>query len=392
MGISDKTLVVLAVILFFGLIVPQFFRRLKLPFVSSLILLGAVMGPNGFNYVQPDETMNMLGFLGAAFYMMLSGFEVESLHLRDSKKGFWMLLLVNSVIPFLVGMGITWLFDYSWPTVFFMGTVFISSSIMVVFSNVRNLNLDGTDLGNTTKSLAVLQDVISLLLIFMAFKYIEPHQRFPLPILLGLLISSVVILRMFLPEIVTYFFQRFESRSERHEAKSRLVIAVLLLVIVLYSALDVHPVIAAFLVGFTLSEMPNVNEVRQKLDTIGNSLFVPIFLFIIGVDINLKILLSLTTKNYLLLALVAGALLAKYFSGLLGARVAGYAKAEGHLIAVSSTVKLTVTLSAAYAALTLEIIDRELYTAIVLVSLLGLILNPPLMSLMSQRLKPETES
>ncbi len=387
MEISGNTLLVLAAILFFGLIVPNFFRKVELPLATSLILLGSLLGPYGLNYVQPDETMDLFGFLGAAFYMMLSGFEVEVPHFTRSIQRFWLLFLSSTLIPFAVGTGIAWLFNYSLTTSFFMGAVFVSSSILTVFSSVKALGIGEGPLGRTIKSLAVAQDFTGLLLIFLIFKYIEPHQRFSLPILLGLLLSSVVILRMFLPEVVRYFFHRFERRKEGHEAESRLVIALLLVVIVLYSALDVHPVIAAFLVGFTLTEVPHSDALHDKLHTIGHTLFIPIFLFVIGVGINLKVLTSLTSGDFLFPVLLGGAFLSKYISTHLGARFSGFSARESVFLGISSTAKLTVTLSAAYAALSIGLINNRLYTVVVLVSVVSILVSPALLALSLKKWK-----
>lgn len=385
--ISGNTLLVLAAILFFGLIIPQFFKRFKLSFATSLIILGFIAGPNGLDYVQPDDTMEIFGFLGATFLMLLAGFEAKTLHIKDAGKTLWWLAGMNAILPLVTGTAIAKFFGYSWETALFMGVVFISSSIMMVFANVKDFDLGKTKLGKTLKSLVVLQDLTSSLFIFVLFKYIDPHQRFPLPILLGLLISSVVILRMFLPEVVSYFFERFEKNKDEYESRIRLVLAALFIVLLLYSALDVHPIIAAFLVGFTLSDIPHSAPVKDKLFTIGYSIFIPIYLFVVGVKLDLAILTQPTIANYLIITVVMGLLLSKSVSGFLGGLIAKFARWEAAVIGISSTTKLTVTVSSAYVALTLDLIDSNLYTAIILMTIITTILNPVLMALIIRKHK-----
>lgn len=385
MDLSKNTLFVLAAIFFFGLIVPQFFKKLKLSFVASLIIIGSVFGPYGLNYVQPDDTMNTFGFLGATFLMLLAGFESETLHIRKAGKRFWILAGFNMIIPFIAGTAIVKLFGYGWETSLFMGILFISSSIMIVFSNVKNLDLGHAKLGHTLKSLVVVQDLSSALLIFLVFKNFEPHSRFSLPILLGLLIASVIILRMFLPEVVSFFFQRFEKVHEDYEDKLRLVLALLFVVVLIYSAMDVHPVIAAFLVGFTLSEVPNSTSVKNKLNTIGYAIFIPVYLFIIGIDLDMTIMTQLSFRNYLLISLVAGLLLSKSVSGYIGGKLAKFSNRESLIIGVSSTTKLTVTISSAYAALSLGLIDNNLYAATIILSVITTIFNPVIMSFIMKK-------
>jgi Kef-type K+ transport system membrane component KefB len=387
MVFSERTLLVLAVILFFGLIIPQFFRRFQFPFSTSLIIVGSIMGPYGLNYVTPDETMKIFGFLGATFLMLLAGFEAQTLPIRRLGKAIYRLSAWSAVLPFSAGVGIALLFDYSWQTALFIGTLFISSSILLVFSEVSYLQLKETRLGNTMESLATIQDLGSALLLFVLFKYFEPHSRFPLPILLGLLLSSVIILRMFLPEVVLFFFERFERTRDEYESKLRLVIALLFFVILIYAALDVEPIIAAFLVGFSLSEIPESASVKEKIRSFGYGFFIPIYLFIVGVEIDLGILLSLDFRNVLLMSLVAAALISKLLGGLLGARGAGFSRKEALLIGVVSTQKLTVVLSAAYVGLQLAIIDNALFTGVVIVVVLGALAGPLLSAFIRKRME-----
>ena len=59
-----STLIILLLILVLGLLVPELFRKLKIPFVTALILIGTVLGPHGFDYVQSNEILEVFGFLG----------------------------------------------------------------------------------------------------------------------------------------------------------------------------------------------------------------------------------------------------------------------------------------------------------------------------------------
>lgn len=380
MVVPEQTLWILSIVLFFGLVVPQLFRKIQLPFTSAIILVGALMGPNGLGYIKPDHTLETFGFLGAAFHMLLAGFEAETLHIRSLDKKFWLLSFINAFIPFMAGTFILKASGYNWSSSLFMGIVFISSSILMVFSMVKNAKIENTKLGKTAKSLVVVQDVVSSILIFLVFKYVSPHERFPLPILLGLIISSVVILRMLLPEIIHFFFNRFQKVKERNEAQARLVIAVLFIILLLYSSLDVHPIIGAFLVGFVLSEMPQSEKVQEKLKTIGYALFIPIYLFIIGINMNPLEIFESGHKTGLLITLVASIISTKFMSGFVGAKLMGFQTKESIALGISSSSKLTVTVTTALIALTIGLIDNIIYSALILSTIITTFLSPALMS------------
>lgn len=384
MRFSENTLLVLGVIFFFGLIIPQFFKRLHLPFATSLIILGAIMGPFGIGYVEIDETMRIFGFLGATFLMLLAGFETETLQIRQSGRAMMIQGLFSVIIPFVTGLIITRLFGYAWPTAIFVGILFISSSILLTFSHVRSLKLQDTHLGYSIESIVVIQDLTSAFLFFLVFKYLDPHQRFPLPILLGLLVASVIILRMFIPEIIRFFFKKFERFGDEYESKTRLLLALLFFIIIIYSMLDIEPIIAAFLVGFILSEIPETEAANEKIGALGYAFFIPIYFFIVGLEFNWSLIFRFDISNYLVMAIVAGAFFSKLIAGLISGKIGQFSYRESFLLGIITTNKLTIAISAAYVGLQFNIIDAGLYTGIVTVAILGTVLTP----LLTLLLKP----
>jgi len=382
-------LALLGVVLFFGLLLPQLLRPLHLPFATSLILAGSLLGPHGLGYVAPDESLVLFGFLGATFQMLLAGSEARTLGIDLRERRMARFVLLNGAVPAALGVAIARVFDQGWTASFFVGIVFFSSSIMLVFGMVGAFGIARSEAGRLLKGVVVIEDLGASMLAFLLFQTLRPHHRFPLPILAGLLLSSVAILRMFLPEVVAFFFRRFEERGqEEPEARLRLVVALLLLVIFGYAALDVHPVIAAFLVGFTLAEIPETPELRGRLESLGYGLFIPVFLFMVGIETDLRVLGRFDPSNALAPSILIGAIGSKLAGGFAGAKWAGLSTADSVLVSVSSTAKLAVPLSATYAARDLGILDPELFSSIVIVSVATSMLAPAFLSLLARRAKP----
>ena len=129
MATLESTLFVVLLILSFGLIVPELFKKLKIPFVTSLVLIGSILGPYGMNYIQSNEVISFLGFLGMTFLMLMAGLETEIGKIKKLRKKIIIMAAFNGLIPFAVGVFITQLFGYSWLTSIVVGTIFISSSV-----------------------------------------------------------------------------------------------------------------------------------------------------------------------------------------------------------------------------------------------------------------------
>jgi len=110
MPLVDNTLFVLAIVLFFGLVVPEFFKKFQLPFATSLVILGSILGKNGFNYIEINASIELFGFLGAAFLMLMAGLEAKTEHLTNLKEKIISMSVLNSVLPFITGFFIAYFF------------------------------------------------------------------------------------------------------------------------------------------------------------------------------------------------------------------------------------------------------------------------------------------
>ena len=385
MALIDGTLIVLAVVLFFGLVVPEFFRKFQLPFATSLIIVGSVLGPYGLKYVQLNESLNMFGFLGAAFLLLLAGFDVKNIHFTTPLTSLFEMTFFNSVIPFMTGVVIVLGMGYPWQAAIFTGLIFIASAPTLIISTIKMLGLERTKIGQAAESISIFEDFISLFLLTLLFKESSLASRFSTPIYLGLLISSVIILKMFLPEITRYFFKIEGDKNNDDELEVRTIISLLLIVLIIYAGLGIHPIIASFLVGFTLAELKKSEVLKNKLHIMGYGIFVPTFFFIVGMDIDLKAVLQLNLSNILMILILSGLFLSKFISGFLSSKLVGFSDVEGAIFGSLSMSKLTTALSLTFAAVSFGMIDNRLMTSIVVMAVVSTIVAPAMAAFFSKR-------
>lgn len=377
MQLADHSLALLGAVLLVGLLIPTFLERFRVPFVSALVLVGSLLGPHGFDLLRPDATLTVFAFMGATFQMLLAGFEARGLDLRLIDRKNTIIFACNGLLPALVGGGLGWYLGYSWHGALLTAAIFMSSSVVLVFSFVRHFNLDVEEVGRRLEASAVLQDLGATLLAFFLLKNLTPHERFPLPILVGLVFSSVLALRMFVPEVVAFAFSRFHREGQAAiEQRVRFVLALMLLVLFMYSVLDVPPIVAAFLVGFSLASIDHSEVLSDRLHLIGYALFIPVFYISVGLETDLHSLFTVAPSNFIVAVLVLTAIASKVFGGFTGGVLAGFERREAWILGLGSSVKLAVPITATYAALKRGIIGPDLFTAVVVVSVLTALLLP----------------
>lgn len=372
----ENTLYVLLIILSFGLIVPELFQRLKIPFVTSLILIGSILGPHGINYIQSNEIINFLGFLGMTFLILMAGLETDLSKLRKLKHKIIIMAGLNGLIPFLVGFILTYSYGYSFITSLLIGIIFISSSVAVVIPSLRSAGILKENIGHLILSSVLITDIVGLVLLSIVLQNVSPITKLPLPIYFFFLAASAVAIFICVPKIANYLFHKHGLTEKHHENQLRFIIVLMMAVLAYFSVLGVQPILAAFIVGLTLSKVARSEKLYTKLYTIGYGFFVPIFFFIVGMEMDLKILFNFDPRNIILISLILGLILSKFLSGTLAGKILKFSKRDSAIFGVSSIIKLTTTLAVTYAASSLKILDSFLVTTIIIISVITTIIGP----------------
>ncbi len=389
----EQTIPVLLLILLVGLLLPDIFKKLRLPFVSSIILMGALFGPHGLNYIHPNEVIEFFGFLGSAFLMLMAGLEVKLEHFQKMGKKIILMAALNGGIPFFAGMLITLAFGYSAFTALLMGTIFISSSIAIIVLAAKESNLLDTEMGKTLVSVVVIEDLAGLFLLAIILQGVSPITPFPLPVYFFILIVSIVFLKKFLNFVGKFYFFETKHLKDNYEKELRFVLVVLMGALLYFSGLGVHPIVAAFLVGLLLSDVVKSDIVYSKLHTMGYGLFVPVFLFVVGMEINLNAIVSVQYGNALLVSIIVGSIIAKVLSGFIAGRWAHFSKKQSMVFGIALMSQLTTMLAETYAVASLGLLDGILVTSIIALALVTSILAPFILKLMtSEARKTKRES
>lgn len=383
----EGPVLVLLFILFIGLIVPELAKKLKLPYITVLILLGAILGPNGFDYVQHNTIVDFFGFLGAAFLLLMAGLEAKLNQLQNLRKKIYVMSALNGLIPFAVGVAITKFFGYSWISSLLVGIVFFSSSFAIIIPILKSAKLFKKQIGQTIASAVIIEDIASLLLLAVVLQTVAPITQFPLPIYFAILLISVVIMKVFIPGFAKYLFSTRWKEQDEQESQLRFVIVLLMAVLFYFSLLGVHPISAAFLVGILLADVVTSNNLYNKLHTLAYGLFVPVFFFVVGMEMDLTIFTYIDFQEVIVFCLVIGLIVSKFLSGYFASRWDKFSKKNSLIFGIASTTQLTTTLAVTYAASKLGLLDTTLVTGIVLISVITTVLSPWILSIIVQKKK-----
>jgi len=385
----ENAALVLLLILVLGLLAPDLFRRFRIPYITAILIAGAVFGPYGLGYVRSNEVVEFFGFLGSAFLLMMAGFEVKFESFEMFGRRVVLMAFINAVVPFLVGLGIMRFFGYDWFSSLLVGVIFISSSLAIVSSSLTSIKMLKTDIGKEIMSAVVIEDVFSLLLLAVLLQTISPITEIPLPQYFFVLLASVFLLFKFLPYILKFalrYIRRYKKNVEEDYEREIHVVVVLLIAVLLYfSWIGVHPIVAAFIVGLLLSRVVKSEVLIHKIHTLSYGLFVPVFAFIVGTKLDIGVFTKLESGDVLMVSLILGLIISKLVSGFIAGRLVGFSSLHSWMFGVASTAQLTTTLAVVFIASGFFFFNSTLVTAIILLTIVTSVFSPIVLSLLARK-------
>ena len=378
-------------ILFAGIFFSALFRRLHLPWVIVLILGGIIIGPHALGIFEPNPTVEFIGQIGLVFLMFMAGMKTKLSIFKKFKGGVFGLAFINGTIPFLVGIGIGFLFGYGWIAALLLGIVFVSSSIAIVIPSLEANKLLRTRLGKSVVAATIIQDIASLVMLSVLLQILNPVTALPLPIFYILLFISLIALRWILPKLRLFFSLGVRGTKDLFQQELRVIFPIFIGTVISFELLGLHPIIAGFFAGLVLSGSIKSEILKEKLHTISYGLFIPTFFIIIGTKTNLGIFLESQSAALLIAAVVLGSLLSKFASGWIGGRIIGFTSSQSLLIGASTIPQLSTTLAVAFTAAALGLLNQELIVAMVILSTVTTFVGPLLMQMFSRRIMKDTD-
>ncbi len=373
------------IVLFAGLIFAGLFSRLHVPWVVALIVGGIAIGPHGFHIFAGNDTLEFLGQIGLVFLMFMAGLETKLSEIKKTSKKITIFALLNGLIPFAVGFGIGYIFDFSLLASLLLGVIFISSSVAVIIPSLEAAKLIESRVGRIIVAGAVFEDIVSLVLLSIVLQSVDPITVLPLPALYILLAVMLVLLKWAIPHIEKFVVKN-SSSTEIFRVETRTIFVILLGTVVIFEILGLHPIVAGFFAGVVLSDTIQSPIVKERLRTLSYGIFIPVFFVLIGTKADLSVFGQLSGAFVLIVTIIVGSIGSKFVSGWLGARLSGFTNKYGYLAGSATIPSLSTTLAVAFSGVELGILSTNVITAMILLSLVSTMVSPLLVRHASSRL------
>ncbi len=341
--ITDPTwvfFIVLTIILF----APILLGRLKIPHIIGMILAGMIIGEHGFHILEKDSSFELFGKVGLYYIMFLAGLEMDMDGFKKNRTKALVFGIYTFIAPMLLGIwsNLTFL-GYSLTTSVLLASMYASDTLVAYpivsrygLSRLRSVSITigGTAL-TVTLSLVVLAVIAG------------QHQGGVSDLFWWLLAGKVLLASFFIiyffPRIGRWFFRKYEDNVMQFI----FVLALIFLGSGLLELAGLEGVLGAFMVGLVLNRLiPHVSPLMNRIEFVGNALFIPYFLIGVGMIINLRTLFvgGGTLKVAIVMTIVA--ILSKWIAAWMTQKTFKMTGNERSMIFGLSSAKAAATLAA----------------------------------------------
>ena len=307
--ITDPTLIFF-VVLTVILTVPLVSRKLRIPHLVGLILAGILIGEHGLGLLARDSSFRLFGNVGLYYIMFLASLELDMEGLKKNRRRGLLFGILTFLIPFVLGFPIGhWLLRLSIPASLLLSCI-LASHTLVSYPIVGRYGLGRTD--SVTISVCGTMIALLLSLVILAGIAAGMEGRLAPSFLLWTGVKTAAfafIVFWGYPRLTRLFFKHYGDNIVQFV----FVMALMLLSAALADFAGLEGLLGAFLAGLVLNRyIPHVSPLMNRIEFVGNALFIPYFLIGVGMLIRVQALWQSIDGIVVMVVMVATAISTKW--------------------------------------------------------------------------------
>ncbi len=341
----ENPVMIFTLLMLIILIAPFLFTKLRIPQIIGLILAGLIIGPYGLNLIEREGSIELLGTVGLLYIMFLAGIEINLHDFKKRKNQSFVFGALSFVIPFTIGTLLSYyVFGYPLISSLLIGSIF-SSHTLVTYPIISRFGISGNRAVNISIGGTILTDLLSLLILSVIASIAKDGSDYTLWLKMAIAVPVFALVVLYgIPWVTRWFFKLSSDRISQFI----FVLTMLFLAGFLAQLAGIEPVIGAFLAGLAFNRLiPHTSGLMNRLEFMGNSLFIPVFLIGVGMLIDIKLLFSGLHALYVIVLTIGFAIFSKYLAALFTQKIYKFKAIERRIIFGLSNSRAAAALAAA---------------------------------------------
>jgi len=340
---------IFSLILFIILLSPIILRRMRIPSIIGLIISGVIIGPKGLNFIgekllESDGSVKLFSTIGLLYIMFMAGLELDMNEFRKYRNKSFTFGFLTFTIPIVLGFPICYYGLQLDMTASILTASMFATHTLVAYPIISKYGITKKPAVAITIGGTILTDtaVLIILAVISSAAKGNLNMEFWIRLVTSLTIFSVIMF-VLIPRIARWFFSKLESEKTSHYI---FVLSIIFFAAFLAEVAGVEHIIGAFVAGLVLNRLiPHSSALMNRIEFIGNALFIPFFLISVGMVVDLRVLFNGYWALVIAAVLTTFAIFSKWLAALMTQLIFKMTGAERQVIFGLSTAHAAATLA-----------------------------------------------
>lgn len=339
----SNPVIIFSLVLFIILFAPILLNKIKIPHLIGLIIAGVVIGPHGLNLLRRDSSIILFGTVGLLYIMFLAGLEIDLNEFKKNRGKVAFLGLMTFALPLTVGaLASYYVLGYGIMSSILLASMF-STHTLIAYPIASKYGVARNKAVTLTVGSTMITDILALLILAAIAGMAKGDISTSYWVKFGISTLAFVSIVFFIfPIIARWFFKRFSDNVSQYI----FVLAIVFLAAFLAETAGLEPIIGAFFAGLVLNRfIPRFSPLMNRIDFVGNALFIPFFLIGVGMLVDVTVLVKGLGALKVAGVIITVAIATKYGAAMITKYVFKLTKDEGRIIFGLSTSHAAATLA-----------------------------------------------
>ena len=342
--IKDPTWIfflVLVIILF----APIIMGKLRIPHIIGMILAGVFIGEYGFNILERDSSFELFGKVGLLYIMFLAGLEMDMDDFKKNQTKGLVFGLWTFLVPMALGIASSmYILDYTFVTSVLLASMYASHTLIAYpiisrygLTRIRSVSIT---IGGTAVTVVL---ALAVLAVIGGMYKGESVGGLYWVLLVAKVTGLCLLITLGMPRLCRWFFRNYDDNVMQFV----FVLAMVFLGAGLMEFVGMEGILGAFLAGLVLNRyVPHTSPLMNRLEFVGNALFIPYFLIGVGMIIDIRCMFTEGQAFKVAIVMTVVATLSKKIAAVITQKTFGMRKSESSLIFGLSNAQAAATLAA----------------------------------------------
>jgi Kef-type K+ transport system membrane component KefB len=329
--------------------IPPLVRRVRLPDMVGLLLLGVILGPYVLDLFGENRPIaNFFAELGKLLLMFSAGLEIDVALFRKVQTRSMVFGVFTTIVPLFLGTVYGLVFGYSLIPAIVIGSL-LASHTLLSLSIVTRLGAVHLEPVIVTVGATVVSDTLSLIVFAICVStYTTGFSWSGLAIQVAEIAVFVPLILVGLSRAGAYILNKVQ---ESEEGFFVVMLGIMALAGLLADLINLPGIVGAFLAGLSVNAAVQSHLAKEKLEFFGKALFIPSFFVVTGFLIAPVPFVRSFVENFpLAVGILVAILVGKGIAAEIAGRVFGYTQSARLTVWALTLPQVAATLAATLVA------------------------------------------